>query len=784
MSSEPFFRRRCGRAAKKKSRPPKRLSSVQRARLTHAPETLEDRSLLSANYLAINPSGAANPTGLAALGGQALFAADDGTHGVELWKSDGTLSGTVMVKDINPGSTIDGSLSTPNSSNPSDLVTVGNYVYFAATDGTDGVQLWRSDGTYAGTTMITRLNTSGGGISPNDLTAANGKLYFVANDGTDGNQVWVSDGTAGGTTMISDLTPSGASANPSQLTAAGNLVYFTANTGSGGVQLYSADGIAADTRLVLNVTNGSLGASPTDLTNVNGTLYYAGYDSVHGNQLWKSNGTTSGTGMVAAIGSGTSSSNPTGLTNVGGTLFFAANDGTHGTQLWKSDGTSSGTQMVADINTTSAGASANPADLTNVNGTLYFRADDGQHGTQLWKSDGTTTGTSMVAIINNGGVGATPDNITATNGYAFFTANDGTHGFELWQTDGTSLGTTLVADINPGSPSSSPTYLTVAGNNILMAANDGTHGVSLYAATVPAAKPIAVDSSYSFTAGQALNVTAPGVLAGAVSAPGTTLAATLVSGPSHGTLTLHSDGSFTYTPNVGFDGKDTFTINASDGTNTSVKPATVTLESLDFRWVTNLYTAMLGRPVGTTSDTEVMYWVDQIQAGMSRAQVAGDFIHTNEYYTRLVNSYFNLALQRNADAGALGYFVGELEGGLSGTVVLSQIVSSSEFLSISGGTNGYVSNLYSVLFGRLPSATEFSFWVAQMNGGESPFQAALVFTSSSEYQAFLILSLYEQYLNRPVDSGGLAYWLSALQNGATPQTITTALVLSDEFYNG
>lgn len=783
MSREPIFRRLANQLRKRTSRrakrpPRKRFAQGRRDFF----EALEDRSLLSATYLPINPTGSASPTDMAALGGQVLFAANDGTHGVELWKSDGTISGTVMVADINPGTTLVGGVTTPNSSNPTDLVTVGGYVYFAANNGADGTQLWRSDGTTGGTSMVTDLNAAGGGIDPADLTSANGRLYFIANDGTDGNQVWISDGTGPGTTMISDLAPASGAANPAQLIPVGGTVYFTANAGSTGVQLYATNGTLATTHIVLNVTNGGTGASPTYLTNVNGTLFYAGYDSVHGNQLWKSDGTATGTVMVAAIGSGTASSNPTNLTNVNGAVFFAANDGTHGVQLWKSDGTAAGTQMVSDINTTAPGASSYPADLTNVGGVLFFRANDGVHGTQLWRSDGTAAGTTMVLAINSGAVGSTPDNLTAANGNLYFTANDGIHGFEPWQSDGTVAGTTLLADIYPGPPSSSPAYLTSAGNTLFMAANDGTHGVSLYAAPIPAPKPTVADNTFYFTAGQTLGAAAPGVLAGATSAPGATLTATLVSGPAHGALTLNSDGSFSYTPAAGFDGKDTFTITASDGAGTAMQPATVTLESLDYRWVAKLYTDVLGRPPGAESDAEVNYWVNQIAAGASRMQIAEMFFHSNEFYARLVNGYYETALGHVADPGGLSFFVGELDAGVSTFVVFSQIVSSPEFQARSGTTNGYISNVYGAMLNRLPSSSELSYWVTQANAGESPLAIALSFTRSPEYINELINSYYEQYLNRPADSVAQANWLAAIQSGVSEQTFGATLAASNEFY--
>jgi ELWxxDGT repeat protein/VCBS repeat-containing protein len=314
-----------------------------------------------------------------------------------------------------------------------------------------------------------------------------------------------------------------------------------------------------------------------------------------------------------------------------------------------------------------------------------------------------------VALINTGPVGSTPDNLTTANGYVFFTANDGVHGFELWQSDGSSAGTTLMADINPGAPSSNPTDLTIAGNNLFSAANDGTHGVSLYAAPIPLAKPTVQNTTYAFTPGTPLTVSAPGVLTGATVYQGGTLTAVLVTSPSHGALTLNADGSFTYTPAAGFDGKDTFTINASDGTNTAVHAATVTVESLDFRWVSNLYTDVLGRPAGATTDAEINYWVGLLSGGStSRQQITNDFITSAEYYTHLVNGYFEQFLQRAADPTALAFFVGELEAGVTSYTVEAQILNSSEFMTLAGSLNGFVSNLYLDLLNRMPSDAEFS----------------------------------------------------------------------------
>ncbi|MBR9970881.1 ELWxxDGT repeat protein [Magnetospirillum sulfuroxidans] len=84
------------------------------------------------------------------------FSASGDTGGTELWKSDGTAVGTVMVKDICPGSL---------GSNPTYLLNINGTLYFAASDGTNGRELWKSDGTAVGTVMVKDIYVGGGNES-------------------------------------------------------------------------------------------------------------------------------------------------------------------------------------------------------------------------------------------------------------------------------------------------------------------------------------------------------------------------------------------------------------------------------------------------------------------------------------------------------------------------------------------------------------------------------------------------------------------------------------------
>ena len=780
-------------------KPPSRRSNRHRSalggirqgplRLGASFEGLEARQVLSVSPAAtlvsadiIPGAGSTNAPSMAALNGDLLFAATDVNNTTELWISDGTTNGTRLVKNINTTTSLNSLTGgqVPNSSFPTDLVTVGGSVYFSATDGTDGYQLWKTDGTAGGTVMVTDLNVAGGGMAPNDLTNVNGTLFFVGNDGVHGAQVWESDGTTAGTTLVSNIHPTTGAANPGNLTNVNGAVFFTANTTTTGVQLWITNGQLTNTQLVFNVAvSTGTGLSPTDLTDVNGLLYFAATNGGNGNELWRSDGTPTGTYMVDDINPGLPSSNPANLTNVNGSLFFTANDGTHGVQLWKSDGTTAGTVMVSNL-----GALAVPADLTNVDGLLFFRANDGTHGMELWRSDGTAAGTTMVDDINPGAGGSLPDNLTNANGTLFFTANDGVHGVKLWESDGTAVGTMQVPDASGTVVNNNPANLVVAGQTLFFAAGDPVDGPGpwLWETAVPAARPVAGNADYVFSAGIPLNVLAPGLLAGNPAGAGP-YTVSVVTTTANGALAVHPDGSFTYTPNAGFDGQDSFTYVISNATGASILNGSVTISSHDFRWVQSLYTDLLHRPQGATSNADVMFWVNELNAGMSREQIATDFVNSTEYRTGLINNYFELYLGRPADTASVMFYLEEMNEGLGSAGVIQQILSSDEFF-LRSGQAGFIDNLYLDLLGRSPTQPEAGFWKQQLyNEGVPRSTIVSSFLSSGEYEMDVVQSLYQRLLDRPADPAAMSFWLAQFQAGHTTQDLEVALTASTEFYN-
>jgi len=415
------------------------------------------------------------PGFLTAVGETLFFSANDGTNGNELWKSDGTSAGTVLVRDIRPQG--------PGSF-PGNFTVIGNTLFFTATDGVNGQELWRSDGTSEGTVLVRDIDIGDSGSYPYALEAVGATLFFRASDGVIGSELWKTDGTSGGTVLVRDIRLGNQQGSgPNNLTALGETLFFTANDGLSGSELWKSDGTEPGTVLVRNIVPGSLGSDPSNLAVIGSTLFFRANDRVTGEELWKTDGTSDGTVLVKDIQNVTSGpffgSSPRYLTGVGSTLFFYANDFVHGRELWKSDGTSAGTVLVKDIR--SGGYSSYPSYLTALGETLFFSADDGVNGRELWKTDGTEAGTVLVRDIRPGTEGYGPSNLTAVGDTLYFTANDGTNGTELWRSDGTSAGTVLVQDIRPGGSGSLPSNLTVIGTTLFFRADDGVNGRQLWA---------------------------------------------------------------------------------------------------------------------------------------------------------------------------------------------------------------------------------------------------------------------------------------------------------------
>ena len=287
----------------------------------------------------------------------------------------------------------------------------------------------------------------------------NGNVIFSGQNTSisNGMRLWKTDGTNSGTQMISN----NCNTSLSIFTKLGNNVLFFAfdTANNYGYELWKTDGTSSGTSIVKDIYGGSTGSvlASSQLIEFNGFVYFTAQDWFNGYELWKSDGTEAGTTMVKNIATGSNSSGPGSFCVVNNQLFFVCNDGVNGTALWKTDGTASGTNLVKIINTSNPGNSF-ISNMINYNGTLLFSANDGIHYTELWRSDGTTSGTYMVKDILTGNQSSSPKALTLFNNKVVFRVYDGQGEYQIWQTDGTENGTTLFSTLNPADPSSNWTF--------------------------------------------------------------------------------------------------------------------------------------------------------------------------------------------------------------------------------------------------------------------------------------------------------------------------------------
>jgi ELWxxDGT repeat protein len=367
----------------------------------------------------------------------------DTLHGYELWVSDGTQAGTSLVKDIWPG---------PGSSSPYYLTVVGSQLFFEANDSIHGYELWVSDGTSSGTHMVMDILPGLGSSDPFSITPYNGKLYFTAADNIHGSELWVSDGTLSGTSIVKDILPGPGSSRPQG---------YTTSPGGYYKEIYNV---------------------------INGKMYFLASDSIHGEELWVSDGTTAGTAMVADILPGIGGSIPIFMTALGSQFVFSAiGDTMNGRELYISDGTQAGTSLLKNINpgTNSSNIGGDVAEYSGfmvMNGKAYFNAHQAATGYELWVTDGSSAGTTLVKDILPGPGGSYagyPYNLTMFNSKLYFGANDSVNGYQLWASDGTEAGTALVKVLSSYTPFNSlPNDFLIYNDQLLFIAS--TDSVNQY----------------------------------------------------------------------------------------------------------------------------------------------------------------------------------------------------------------------------------------------------------------------------------------------------------------
>ncbi len=401
--------------------------------------------------------------------GDRLYYSDfDRSTGRELWTTDGNATPTV-VTDINVGL---------GSSNPSEFVDWNGIMYIRANDGLLGSEMWRSDGTESGTWMVSDIHAGGESSELRELVLAGDRLFFRADDGIHGMELWSSDGTEEGTRLVHDIVPGSAGSYPTELTDLGVQILFQAYHPDTGTELWHSDGTSDDTSLVADILPGTGSSIPRELTATEEGVFFQATDGVHGRELWYTTGTGEGTDLVQDLESGARGSSPEQLTYDGTAIYFVAH-GDGGRGLWRhQDSASSATLLFR--HGSKGPISTEIGKLTPIGSVLYFEATGGGRGSEVWLTDGSKPGTRLLHDIQPGGTGSNPSGLTAFGESLVFAADDGVHGRELWSSDGTPGGTTIVTDLFPGIRTSDPRFLTLLGETIFVFATDGESAHQLW----------------------------------------------------------------------------------------------------------------------------------------------------------------------------------------------------------------------------------------------------------------------------------------------------------------
>ena len=331
-----------------------------------------------------NDSYSGGSTYWAVLGGAGYLNCQTVIHGNELWKITPASAG--LVGEIGVGE-------SDYVGNPRHNITYNGNVYFTAWKSALGREIYKTDGTSI--TLLKDImpgNPEGGPFTSGPLSfyVYNGELYFTADDGTNGRELWKTDGTSAGTVMVDDVAAGSADGmgNTTEYETAGGALFITSNG-----RLYRTFGLAAPGSIV---EVDPLYSNCQYMAELGGNLILQADDGsgTYGAEVYKCDGTTFtllSDSIPGAVGG-----RAWYCTKLGSKVFFYAQNETYtpswsttprsaNAELWETDGTAAGTLLHKDINTNINAAngyseSSYPSNLMEHAGTLYFTANDGNDG--------------------------------------------------------------------------------------------------------------------------------------------------------------------------------------------------------------------------------------------------------------------------------------------------------------------------------------------------------------------------------------------------------------------
>ena len=369
------------------------------------------------------------------MAGKVYFSAIGAGGKYNLWVSDGTAAGTVMVNAPNAG--IAGLA-------PSSFAALNGQLYFAGFDAAGHSNLFTVDPTTNTAVEIATPAGSSTGLSPGGPGQAgpiafNGKLYFQGTDASGNHGLFVSDGTGAGTVRLA-VPGTSSDFYVAHMARFGNLLAFDGESNVVS-SLYLSDGTAAGTTKVAVNGGAPTGLSIQSLAAVGNKLVFTGLTSAYKLALWLSDGTTAGTVPLAVPGlnpAGSYTGAPAGLTSFGNKALFTAVDAQGSVGVWVTDGTVAGTTELPGVVGNIYGV---PVAMLSGGRVAFVAANaSGQKGVYV------TDGTTVTAIQPAGAAasGLAPDAVLSLGGTLLFDGVTASGARVLYSSDGTSAGTAVL----------------------------------------------------------------------------------------------------------------------------------------------------------------------------------------------------------------------------------------------------------------------------------------------------------------------------------------------------
>lgn len=326
-------------------------------------------------------TGLKNVKDLTAVGNKLLFRADDGKSGDELWVSDGSSAGTRLVVDLRPGSW---------SSMRAIVASDANRVYFFAQGMSNNklqLGLWASDGTQKGTVLL-----KAGGLGFTSYTyrlwrsvSYKGQLYFWINV-TGSVDLWRSNGTAAGTQKVHSL---GRSTSIKPMVAWNGLLWCDV-VRNAKHEIWTSDGTSAGTKKFMAGLTTSLAGDA--MVPAGKTMFFGLAPSGTGalSQLWKTDGTVAGTKAIST------SMGILGGVAVGEGRAFVVGFGSGGVRPWVTDGSAKGTIQLSTTGMMAQSVSFGYSFERVGTGSVVAFHGSSANGQELWVTDCTPQGTKEI----------------------------------------------------------------------------------------------------------------------------------------------------------------------------------------------------------------------------------------------------------------------------------------------------------------------------------------------------------------------------------------------------